>query len=185
MARPGGRRGDPSNLIRVMPAKGRTAKSLHPHARNVCTTRDTPMNVHDRDIVTPKVTTGPIAGSRKVHAVPEAAPDLRVPVREIMLTEAAGEPPVPVYDTSGPYTDNNVAIDVEAGLKRTRIEWVRERGDVEEYQGRPIQPVDNGNVTGKHLARAFPNAHQPLRALPGKPVTQYEWARAGVVTKEM
>jgi phosphomethylpyrimidine synthase len=143
------------------------------------------MNVHDRDIATPKVTTGPIAGSRKVHAVPEAAPDLRVPVREIVLTEAAAEPPVPVYDTSGPYTDNDVAIDVESGLKRTRVEWVRERGGVEEYEGRPIQPVDNGNVSGKHLARAFPTAHRPLRCLAGQPLTQYEWARAGVVTKEM
>ena len=124
------------------------------------------MNVHDRDIATPKVTTGPIAGSRKVHAVPEAAPDLRVPVREIVLTEAAGEPPVPVYDTSGPYTDSNVAIDVEAGLQRPRIAWVRERGGVAEYQGRPILPVDNGNASGKHLARAFPAVHRPLRAAP-------------------
>src|SRR3984893_5304703 len=167
------------------------------------------MNVHDRDIAVPKVTTGPIARSRKVYAVPDAAPDLRVPVREIMLTEAAGEPPVPVYDTSGPSTDHNVAIDVEAGLKRARIEWVRERGGVEEYQGRPIQPVDNGNVSGKHLARAFPTLHRPLRAGPTPPsppspasvpspslasggggargtaITQYEWAKAGVVTKEM
>src|ERR1700682_4506656 len=101
------------------------------------------MNVHDRDIVTPKVTTGPIAGSRKIHAVPDTAPDLRVPVREIMLTEGAGEPPVPAYDTSGPYTDDNVAIDVEAGLERARTAWVRERGGVEEYGGRPIRPVDN------------------------------------------
>jgi phosphomethylpyrimidine synthase len=143
------------------------------------------MNVHDRDIATPKVTTGPIAGSRKVYAVPEAASDLRVPVREIVLTEAAAEPPVPVYDTSGPYTDNNVAIDVEAGLKRARTEWVRERGTVEEYEGRPIQPVDNGNVRGKHLARAFPTVHRPQSGLAGQPVTQYEWARAGVITKEM
>ncbi len=143
------------------------------------------MNVHDRDIATPKVTTGPIAGSRKVYAVPEAAADLRVPVREIVLTEASGEPPVPVYDTSGPYTDDHAAIDVEAGLSRARVEWVRERGGVEDYQGRPIRPVDNGNVTGKHLARAFPTVHRPLRGLPGKPITQYEWARAGVVTKEM
>src|SRR5713101_3279306 len=123
------------------------------------------MNVHDRDIATPKVTTGPIAGSRKVYAVPEAAPDLRVPLREIVLTEAAAEPPVPVYDTSGPYTDNNVAIDVEAGLKRTRLEWARERGGIEEYEGRAIQPVDNGNVSGKHLARAFANTPKPLRGI--------------------
>src|SRR5437016_5397926 len=143
------------------------------------------MNVHDRDIATPKVTTGPIAGSRKVHAVPEAAPDLRVPLREIVLTEAAAEPPVPVYDTSGPYTDNNVAIDVEAGLKRTRVEWVRERGSIEEYEGRPIQPVDNGNVSGKHLARNFPNTPKPMRAIGDAAMTQLEWARAGVITKEM
>ena len=70
------------------------------------------MNVHDRDIAAPQVTTGPIAGSRKIYAVPDTAADLRVPLREIMLTEASGEPPVPVYDTSGPYTDPNVAIDV-------------------------------------------------------------------------
>ena len=143
------------------------------------------MNVHDRDIAAPQVTTGPIAGSRKIYAVPDTAADLRVPVREIVLTEASGEPPVPVYDTSGPYTDNNVAIDVEAGLKRARTAWVRERGGIEEYDGRPIRPVDNGNVTGKHLARAFPTVHRPLRAVPGKPVTQYEWARAGIITKEM
>src|SRR5919198_3720675 len=143
------------------------------------------MNVHDPNIATPKVTTGPLPASRKVYARPDAAPELRVPVREIALTEGAGEPPIPVYDTTGPYTDPAATIDVEAGLKRPRVEWVRERGGVEEYDGRPIQPVDNGNVTGKHLARAFPVAHRPLRALPGKPVTQLEWARAGVITKEM
>ena len=54
-------------------------------------------------------------------------------------------------------------IDVEKGLKRARIEWVRERGGVEEYDGRPIKPVDNGNVSGKHLARNFPNTPRPLR----------------------
>ncbi len=76
-------------------------------------------------------------------------------------------------------------IDVENGLSRARAEWVRERGDVEEYDGRPIKPEDNGNVSGKHLARAFPNTPKPLRALDGKPVTQLEYARAGVITKEM
>src|SRR5262249_12345971 len=75
--------------------------------------------------------------------------------------------------------------DVEHGLKRARVEWVRERGGVEEYDGRDIKPVDNGNASGKHLARAFPNTPKPMRALDGKPVTQLEWARAGVVTKEM
>ena len=63
------------------------------------------MNIHDPNIATPKVTTGPLPASRKVYARPEAAPDLRVPLREIVLTDAAGEPPLPVYDTTGPYTD--------------------------------------------------------------------------------
>jgi phosphomethylpyrimidine synthase len=143
------------------------------------------MNVHDRDIAAPKVTTGPIAASRKVYTAPDGAPDLRVPVREIMLTEAAGEPPVAVYDTSGPYSDPGVTIDVGKGLDRTRIEWVRERGGVEEYDGRPVQAADNGNVGEGHLARSFPANQRPLRALPGQPVTQYEWAKAGVITREM
>ncbi len=117
------------------------------------------------DLITPKVTTGPIAGSRKVYSSPEAAPDLRVPLREIALSDPAEEP-VRVYDPSGPYTDADAAIDVEKGLPRPRTAWVRERGGVEEYEGRTIQPVDNGNVTGAHLARAFPNTPRPLRAAP-------------------
>jgi len=137
------------------------------------------------DLVTPKVTTGPIAGSRKTYTAPEAAPDLRVPLREIMLDASAKEPPVTVYDSSGVYTDDNAGIDVENGLKRARAEWVRERGGVEEYDGRPIKPVDNGNVSGKHLARNFPNTPRPMRAIGDAPMTQLEWARKGVITKEM
>jgi len=130
------------------------------------------MNKHisETDLAAPKVTTGPLSGSRKIYARPEAAPDLRVPLREIALTEAANAPPVLVYDPSGPFTDPDVVINVEQGLSRARIEWVRERGGVEEYEGRPIKPVDNGNATGKHLARNFPNTHRPLRALDGQPV---------------
>jgi phosphomethylpyrimidine synthase len=137
------------------------------------------------DFATPKVTTGPIAGSRKAYTAPEAAPDLRVPVREIMLDPSADEPPVAVYDPSGPYTDDNIAIDVEQGLKRARAAWVRERGGVEEYEGRPIKPVDNGNVSGKHLARHFPNTPKPLRGVGDAPITQYEFAKRGIITKEM
>src|SRR6478735_3397002 len=84
--------------------------------------------VSPADLVTPKVTTGPIVGSRKTYTTPEAAPDLRVPLREIMLDPSANEPPVAVYDSSGFYTDDNAGIDVEKGLKRTRVERVRERG---------------------------------------------------------
>ena len=139
----------------------------------------------EADLATPKVTTGPIAGSRKIYSTPDAAPDLRVPLREIALDASSGEAPLPVYDPSGIYTDNDVAIDVEKGLKRARVAWVKERGGVEEYDGRPIKPVDNGNVTGKHLARNFANTPRPMRALPGQPVTQLEWARKGIITKEM
>jgi phosphomethylpyrimidine synthase len=139
----------------------------------------------EADLATPTVTTGPIAGSRKVYAAPDAAPELRVPLREIPLTEGSGEEPVRVYDPSGIYTEADAAIDVEKGLKRARVAWVRERGGVEEYDGRPIKPVDNGNVTGKHLARNFPNTPRPMRAVGDAPITQLEWARAGVITKEM
>src|ERR1700730_589412 len=143
------------------------------------------MNIHDPDFAIPKVTTGPLPASRKVYAKPDAAPDLRVPVREILLTEAAGEAAFPVYDTTGPYTDPNVTIDVERGLSRERSAWVRARGGIEDYEGRSVTAEDNGNVSGKHTARSFPTAHHPLRAANGKPVTQLEWARAGVVTSEM
>jgi phosphomethylpyrimidine synthase len=145
------------------------------------------MNKHipESDLVTPKVTTGPIAGSRKIYARPDAAPDLKVPLREIALDPSSGEPPLPLYDPSGPYTDPDAVIDVERGLSRPRAEWVRERGGVEEYDGRAIKPVDNGNVSGKHLARSFANTPRPFRGVDGKPMTQLEWARAGVVTKEM
>ncbi len=145
------------------------------------------MNKHlaESDLATPKVTTGLIAGSRKIYARPDAAPELKVPLREIALDASSGEPPVPVYDPSGPYTDPDAALDVEQGLPRTRLDWVRERGGVEEYEGRPIKSVDNGNVSGKHLARNFPNTPKPLRALPGQPLTQLEWARAEIITKEM
>jgi phosphomethylpyrimidine synthase len=145
------------------------------------------MNKHipESDLVTPKVTTGRIAGSRKIYARPDAAADLQVPLREIALDPSSGEPPLPVYDPSGPYTDPDAVIDVERGLSRPRSEWVRERDGVEDYDGRAIKPVDNGNVSGKHLARSFPNTPRPMRVLDGKAATQLEWARAGVVTKEM
>ncbi len=169
----------------------------------------------ESDLATPKVTIGPIAGSRKIYATPDAAPDLKVPLREIALDASSGEPPVPVYDPSGPYTDPDATIDVERGLPRTRIEWVKERGGVEEYDGRAVKPLDNGNVAGRYLARSFPNVPRPLRGrpaqpaasgsaaardpspalranppLPGEgknahPLTQLEWARASVITKEM
>src|SRR6202166_4059634 len=140
------------------------------------------MNIHDPNVTVPKVTTGPLSASRKIYVVPDAAPDLRVPVREIALDPPSGEAPLPVYDTTGAYTDPNVTIDVEKGLSRNRIEWVKERGGVEQYDGRPIQPVDNGNVTGKHLARNFPNTHRPRHWLDSRPCAQLELSLAGIIS---
>ena len=121
--------------------------------------------VTSADLVTPKVTTGSLPASRKVYARPDAAPELRVPVREIIL-EARRQANRTCRSTTPPASIpiRTSTIDVEKGLARTRIEWVKERGGVEQYEGRPIQPVDNGNVTGKHLARNFPNTPKPWRA---------------------
>ena len=144
------------------------------------------MNIRSNpDTTLPAVTTGPLASSRKIFAIPDAAPDLRVPLREIILSEAAGEPNLPVYDTSGPYTDPSVTIDVNAGLPRNRMAWVKERGGVEEYEGRAIKPEDNGNVGASHAAKAFTAHHKPIRGLDGHKITQLEFARAGIITKEM
>ncbi len=143
------------------------------------------MNIHPKDVMVPKVTTGPLPASRKVYASPEGHDDLQVPLREIALTEAAGEPDFRVYDTSGLYSDESAAIDVEKGLPPLREPWIRARGGVEAYRGRDVRPEDNGNVSGKRLARGFPGEPEPLRGVPGQPVTQLELARAGLVTKEM
>ncbi len=84
------------------------------------------MNIRSNpDTTLPAVTTGPLPASRKIFVTPDEAPDLRVPLREIMLSEGAGEPNLPVYDTSGPYTDPAVTIDVNAGPAARRIEWVQ------------------------------------------------------------
>ncbi|HEX7915332.1 phosphomethylpyrimidine synthase ThiC, partial [Rudaea sp.] len=144
------------------------------------------MNIRSNpDTTLPAVTTGSLPSSRKIFATPEAAPDIRVPLREIILSEGAGEPNLPVYDTSGPYTDPAVTIDVNSGLSRNRLAWVKERGGVEEYVGRDIKPEDNGNVGASHAAKAFTAHHKPLRGIDGHKITQLEFARAGIITKEM
>ncbi|MGW8205739.1 MAG: phosphomethylpyrimidine synthase ThiC [Hyphomicrobiaceae bacterium] len=136
------------------------------------------------DIMVPKVTTGPIAGSSKIYTAPEGRSDVRVPFREIQLTDPE-EPTFRVYDSSGPYTDPAATIDVEKGMPRIREAWIKERAGIESYQGREIRPEDNGNVSGKALARDFPNKAQPLRGGVDHLVTQYEFAKARIVTKEM
>ena len=145
------------------------------------------MNRHDisirhRTIKSPQVTTGPLSGSRKIHASPPGHDGIAVPLREIALSN--GEI-FRVYDPSGPYTDSDVKIDVKRGLAPVRAEWIAGRGGVETYEGRAIKPEDNGGVGDRHLAEAFAVTRQPLRGLPGAPVTQLEFARAGIVTDEM
>ena len=136
------------------------------------------------DLKLPKVTTGPISASRKVYSSPEGHADVAVPLREIALADP-NEPVFYVYDPSGPYTDPAAPIDVAKGLARLRSAWVVERGGVEAYQGREVKPEDNGNVSGTHAARVFPIVNAPLRSLAGRPVTQLEFARAGIITREM
>ena len=138
------------------------------------------MNIHDKSLRPPTVTTGPLTGSRKVYSVPAGHDDTPVPLREIALADGAS---FRVYDTSGPYTDIETQIDVERGLPPIRHAWVVARGGVEAYAGREIRPEDNGNVAASHLAHGF--HREPLRGRPGHPVTQLELARAGIVTREM
>ena len=118
--------------------------------------------VSPADLVTPKVTTGPIIGSRKTYSAPDAARELRVPIREIVLDPSSGEPPVPVYDPSGPYTESDVAVDLAGGLKPVREAWIEAR-NFAVTQPRAIKPEDNGNVSADHLAPLCP-ATRILRA---------------------
>ncbi len=147
------------------------------------------------ELMIPKVTTGPVSGSHKVYTSPGFTPQGQphelvpwVPFREITLSDPA-EPAFRVYDSSGPYTDASAVIDVEKGLPRHREAWIKARGGVESYQGRTIMPEDNGHVSGAQAARDFPNRPMPMRAISrsgSDPIlTQFEFARAGIITNEM
>ncbi len=130
------------------------------------------------------VTTGPLPSSRKIHVAGRTTPDMRVPLREILLSPASGEPPVRVYDTSGPYTDPESRIDIHSGLAPLRAGWIAGR-DVEAYDGREVRPEDDGLKRGE--ARRVPmfdrGARRPLRGRGA--VTQLAYARAGIITPEM
>lgn len=129
-------------------------------------------------------------------------PDIRVPMREISLAptrnlltgELEENEPVRVYDTSGPWGDPEANPQVADGLPPLRKPWILERDDVEEYAGREIRPEDDGYLSGRHAGHAeekgalrrFPGLRRrPLRAKPGKIVTQLHYARAGIITPEM
>ncbi len=134
-----------------------------------------------------KVSTGPLPASRKTHVAGTRFPDVRVAMREIDITPSAKEPPLPVYDPSGPYTDPATSIDIRAGLAPLREQWIRARGDVEDVVGRNIRPEDNGlRADEESPVPAFDRgARKPLRARAGAAVTQLAYARRGIVTPEM
>ncbi len=132
-----------------------------------------------------KVENSPIPGSHKVYQSGERFPDIRVPFREVCVHASANEAPLTLYDSSGPYTDETFTPDIEKGLPRIRESWITARGDVEYIEAREVKPEDNGNVSAGALAPQFPNLPKVLRAKDGQSVTQYEYARRGIVTPEM
>jgi phosphomethylpyrimidine synthase len=112
--------------------------------------------------------------------------DLRVPMREVLLSDGGR---VQLYDTSGPYTDPAVSTDVTRGLPRLREDWILNRGDVAGYGGRQVRPIDDGfkdqAAWAGRAAGAFRgDGRRPLRAT-GGPVTQFAYARRGLITPEM
>ena len=129
------------------------------------------------------VTTGPIIGSRKIYVAAPEHPEMRVPFREVVLTTDA-EPPVRLYDPSGPYTETDARIDLNAGLAQPRRAWLDARG-FEQVVGRAVTAADNGNISAEQLVPACPAQRPILQAKPGQLTTQYEFARAGIVTPEM
>ncbi|CAF1806500.1 MULTISPECIES: phosphomethylpyrimidine synthase ThiC [Bacillus] len=130
------------------------------------------------------------SGSKKVY-VEGSSSDIQVPMREILLSPTTGSfgeeenAPVRVYDTSGPYTDPEVTINIQEGLKPLRQKWITERGDVEEYEGRAIKPEDNGYKKAKPNVSYPGLKRKPLRAKAGQNVTQMHYAKKGIITPEM
>ena len=160
---------------------------------------------HDLDEAAPPTDSKRFAdempASQKEYVVGQMHADVRVPMRRISLTPTdlparAGEQPtrvenpaIAVYDTSGPYTDPDVATDVRKGLAPLRRGWIDARGDVESYDGRTVRPEDNGyrTATDKIEVERFPTESRrpPLRAKHGANVTQMYYAKRGIVTPEM
>ncbi len=132
---------------------------------------------------TAKITTDPLPASSKIYLAGERFPDIRVPMRNIALTNGEN---FPVYDTSGPYTDPDVTVDVTRGLAPLRRKWIEDRGDTEAYEGRIMRPEDNGySAAGKGARTHETLLRMPRKAKPGGNVTQMHYARKGIVTPEM
>jgi phosphomethylpyrimidine synthase len=123
-----------------------------------------------------------MSASRKIY-LPGSRPDLRVPMREITLS--GGEPPLRLYDTSGPYTDPDAHTDIKRGLQPLRLPWILERGDVEQLAG-PTSLYRREREEDPALGGVrFASVRPPLRARAGKCVTQMHYARRGDITPEM
>ncbi len=151
----------------------------------------------------------PFPNSRKVYASGNIYSEIRVPFREITLTRTKlsngyeENPPVRVYDTTGPASEQGVAPDgsvtlhdVRKGLAPMRRDWITSRGDIEEYEGRNVRPEDNGYSNEDQLIRAyskekgkleyFPGLkRKPLKAKAGSAVSQMYYAKRGIITPEM
>jgi phosphomethylpyrimidine synthase len=132
------------------------------------------------------IPTGERPGSRKVYEPGVLWPDIRVPFREVAVHPSANEPPLTLYDPSGPYTDPAVKTDIDKGLPRTREPWVVSRGDLDLVENpREVKPEDNGFAKGEQLAPQFMEPRRVYRAKAGANVTQLEYARRGIITPEM
>ncbi|GMU20254.1 MAG: phosphomethylpyrimidine synthase [Phycisphaerae bacterium] len=157
--------------------------------RNTSTDTSPPVVVRDEVI-----SRGPLPGSRKIYVAGSRHPDVRVPMREIPQTPTrshrpdGGEesnPSLTVYDTSGPFTDPDVHIDVRSGLPPLREAWIQARGDVIQLEG-PTSEYGRQRLAAAALAHLrFAHLRQPLRARPGRCVTQMHYARQGMITPEM
>jgi len=134
----------------------------------------------------------PLSGSKKVYVQGQIFQDIQVPFREIGLSDTKDykgkvtpNQPVRLYDTSGPYTDPSVHVDITQGLTALRLKWILERGDVEYLKG-PSSHYRKERDNDLDLASIrFPGVRKPLRSKSGSNVTQMHYARRGIITPEM
>ncbi|WP_188152443.1 phosphomethylpyrimidine synthase ThiC [Teredinibacter waterburyi] len=132
----------------------------------------------------------PFPRSEKIY-IQGSRPDIRVPMREISLddtpTELGGEknPPVRVYDTSGPYSDPSVSVDLRLGLPDIRSTWIEERGDTEFLSGKSSDFANERLNDSKLATLRFEHLRTPRKAKPGANVSQMYYARQGIITPEM
>jgi len=149
-----------------------------------------PEDIAGRTALLSQQVTKPFPASRKLYEE-GSRPDLRVPLREISLTPTRTSggleqnPPVYVYDTSGPYTDPDQSIDLRQGLPAVRAGWIAERGDTEQLDGPSSAYGRQRQADPKLASLRFEHIRAPRRARAGANVTQMHYARRGIVTPEM